>query len=255
MSSVDAPGRSVVWRGELEYRGDRGLRGVEHWSVTVEEDGSRTLSARCRMFDSQLERWVVHSVDHDFQPLRSFVTHRKQGEFLGEGWFRFTPGLLMGDSHLAGEGDLHQEIRIDGDLDYFVPHSVAADAWITPCYDLARGGWQEIRNGYASSLRADGATGPLIEHHRGLRITLVGEESVTVPAGNFDTRHFVVSARQGVEEHLWVTRDAAATLVRLRSDRLATSYVLTDVAEEPLWPPLEPVHPEVTTAGSTLSIA
>lgn len=237
MSNVDQRGRGVLWSGVLEYRGDSALRGVEHWSVTVEDDGSRTLEARLRMFDTQIERWVVHSADDRFRPVRSFVSQRQRGEFLGEGWFRFAPGHLVGDSRVAALGDVHQEVEIDGELDYFVPHAVAGDAWITPCYDLDRGGWQDIRNGYASSLLADGATGPLIEHHRGLRIAMVGDEAVTVPAGTFDTRHFVVSPRPGIEEHLWVAKDAAATLVKLRSDRLATSYVLTELTEESLWRP------------------
>lgn len=236
-SMFDHRDRGVVWGGVLEYRGDDALRGVEHWSVTVEDDGSRTLEARCRMFDSQLERWVVHSVDDRFRPVRSFLTHRQHGEFLGEGWFRFSPGRLVGNSRLAALGDVHQQVEIDGELDYFVPHAVAADAWITPCYDLDRGGWQEIQKGYASSLLADGATGPIIEHHRGVRIAMVGEEAVTVPAGTFDTRHFVVSARPGVEEHLWVTKNTACSLIQLRSDRLATTYVLTELKAESLWAP------------------
>lgn len=226
---------STIRRGVIEYRSDRGVRGREWWSVTAEDDGSRTLAAQCRMFDSRIERWVVHSVDDRMRPKSSFVSHRKAGEFLGEGRFWFEPGVLWGHSHVRGLGAVEQHRQIEGDVDYFVPHAVAGDSWITPCYDHAAGGVQEIRNGFASSLLPDGSTGPMIEQHSGIRIWLSGAEDVVVPAGAFETWHFVVSPRAGVEEHLWVTRDDFHMLVKLRSDRLATTYVLTEFDESPAW--------------------
>ena len=227
---------STIRRGVIEYRGDHGLRGKEWWSITSAADGSRTLASECRMFDTQVERWVVHSVDGTMRPTSSFVTHRKAGSFLGEGRFWFEPGRLRCHSHVAGLGVIEQERRIDGELDYFVPHAVAGDSWITPCYDQEAGGVQEIAHGFASSLLPDGSTGPLIEQHVGIRIWLEGIETLQVPAGTFETSHFVVSPRPGIEEHLWVSRDAFHMLVQLRSDRLETTYVLVELDEGPAWP-------------------
>lgn len=235
--------------GLIEYRGDRGLRGQERWSVSIDHDGTKTLSAHCRMFDTRLERWVVHSVDKHMRPLRSFVSHRRQGRFLGEGRFWFEPGLLSGHSHTQA-GVLRQQVRIDGELDYFVPHAVAGDSWITPSCPT-HGDWQELRHGYASSLLADGSTGPLIEHHAGVRIRLAGQERVRVPAGEFETSHFIVSVRPGVEEHLWVTNDEFVMLVQLRSDRLATTYLLTELVEEPTWPTPELADTQPTSDTET----
>lgn len=223
---------SITRRGVIEYRGDSALRGVERWSVTLDTDRSRTLSAHCRMFDTELERWVVHSVDAAMRPQRSFVSHRQHGQLLGEGRFWFEPGVLHGHTHLE-TGLLEQQTEIEGELDYFVPHAVAGDSWITPCHDPSTPGWQEIANGFTSSLLADGSTGPMIERHIGIRIKLAGPETVQVPAGEFETNHYVVSARPGIEEHLWVSRDDFHMLVKLRSDRLATTYLLTELHEEP----------------------
>lgn len=228
--------KGAIHRGQIEYRGDAGLRGRESWSITRADDGTKTLQAHCRMFDTHVERWVVHTVNAAMRPLRSFVSQRLRGKLLGEGWFVFEDGLLRGRSVVAGSGEMEQTVRIDGPLDYFVPHAVAGDSWITPCYDLLAGGWQPIRHGFTTSLLPDGSTGPVIERHRGIRQRLLGEERVTVPAGTFETRHFVVSPRPGVEEHLWVTADDLAMLVKLRSDRLATTYLLTEHDVEPLWP-------------------
>ncbi|WP_122816926.1 DUF3108 domain-containing protein [Nocardioides pantholopis] len=226
---------STIHTGRIDYQGDTGLRGRESFSITCADDGTRTLQAHCRMFDSRVERWVVHTVDPRMRPLRSFVSQRIAGEFLGEGWFTFAPGRLTGRSVVRGRGEVHQEVDIEGELDYFVPHAVAGDSWITPCHDRSVEGWQDVRNGFTSSLLPDGSTGPMIEQHRGLRQILLGEETVQVPAGEFRTEHFVVSARPGVEEHLWVTADDISMLVKLRSDRLATTYVLAEHRVDDAW--------------------
>lgn len=226
----------TIQRGTILYQGDAGLRGREAWSIVSAADGTRTLQAHARMHDTRIERWVVHTLGPDGSPLRSFVSHRLAGEFLGEGWFLFSPGRLTGRVLLSGRGEIEQSVPIDGSVDYFVPHSVAADSWITLCHDIATDGWQEVRNGFASSLLPDGSTGPLIERHRGLRILLAGEETVEVPAGRYRTRHYVVSPREGVEEHLWVSVDDARMLIKLRSDRLATTYLLSEHVQENAWP-------------------
>ncbi len=226
---------SIIHTGRIEYQGDAGLRGRESFSITCADDGTKTLQAHCRMFDTRVERWVVHTVDARMRPVRSFVSQRIAGEFLGEGWFSFAPGRLTGRSVMRERGEVHQEIDIDGELDYFVPHAVAGDSWITPCHDRSVEGWQPVRHGFASSLLPDGSTGPLIEQHRGLRQRFVGLETVQVPAGEYRTAHFVVSARPGIEEHLWVATDETAMLVRLRSDRLATTYVLAEHQVADAW--------------------
>lgn len=225
-----------VRRGVVEYRGDAGLRGRETFSVSRSPDGTMTLQAHCRMFDTQVERWVVHTVDGALRPLRSYVSQRRAGEFLGEGRFVVEADAVIASTRVAGLGDLEQRVSVDGPLDYFVPHAVAADSWITPHHPSDEPGWREVLRGYTTSLLPDGSTGPLIERHGGLRLRLEGSGAIEVPAGTFEVDHFVVSARPGIEEHLWVTSDHWATLVKLRSDRLATTYVLTELTEEPMWP-------------------
>ncbi|WP_110241537.1 hypothetical protein [Nocardioides gilvus] len=231
-------------RGVVEYRGDVGLRGRETFTVSRAPDGTMTLQAHCRMYDTRVERWVVHTVDGSLRPLRSYVSQRRAGEFLGEGRFLVEPDAVIASTRVAGMGEVTQRVPVDGPLDYFVPHAVAADSWITPHHPPGEQGWREVLRGYTTSLLPDGSTGPLTERHGGLRLRWEGKETIEVPAGAFDVDHFVVSARPGVEEHLWVSADHWATLVKLRSDRLATTYVLTELSEEPMWP-------AVTAGGAT----
>lgn len=232
-------------RGVVEYRGDVGLRGQETFSVTRAPDGAMTLSAHCRMFDTRVERWVVHTVDPALRPVRSYVSQRQGGEFLGEGRFVMEKDVVVANVRVAGLGEMEQRVPVDGPLDYFVPHAVAGDSWITPHHPRGEREWREVARGFTTSLLPDGSTGPLIQRHDGLRLRWCGSESLEVPAGTFDVDHYVVSARPGIEEHLWVSADDWATLVKLRSDRLATTYVLTEMTEEALWPPV--VSPEASS--------
>lgn len=219
--------------GVIEYVGDEaGVRGREEWMLTVAEDGTRTLRAHCRMFDTAIERDVVHTAAPDFRPLRSFVSHRVGGEFLGEGWFVFGPDALDGKMLLKDEGRVSQRVPLHGPPPFFVPHAVCCDAWIVPTYDLEAGGPQPLRGGFRSSPRPNGATGPYAEEMANITATLLGEESITVPAGTFDTRHFLLTSDGGAEEHLWTSTDGDWLMVRLRSDRLASSYVLAELHEK-----------------------
>ncbi|MFG1943647.1 hypothetical protein [Nonomuraea sp. NPDC048826] len=219
--------------GVIHYVGDEvGVRGREEWTLTAAEDGTRTLRAHCRMFDTDIERDVVHTASPGFRPLRSFITHRVGGAFLGEGWFVFGDGTLESELLLKDEGRVSQRVPLAAPPPFFVPHAVACDSWIVPTYDLATGGPQPLKGGFRSSPRPNGATGPYAEEMSDITATLVGEETITVPAGTFATRHFLLSSDGGAEEHLWTSTDGDWLLVRLRSDRLASSYELVELRED-----------------------
>ena len=229
-------------RGVLAYLGDGGsVRGREEWTLSVAPDGSRLLRSSCWMFDTQIERHVVHTVSAGFRPVRSFVSQRQRGEFLGEGWFVFSPREL--EAQLVSPAGERQEQRqeLQRPMPYFVPHVVAADSWILASYDCRAGGRQALPGGYASSLRADGSTSPRALELPELAAEMVGRETVDGPAGCYHTWHFVVQPYGGVEEHIWTTTDGNWTMVRLRSDRLATTYELVEHTASG-WPPAPPAR-------------
>ncbi|MEV0973542.1 hypothetical protein [Microtetraspora glauca] len=218
--------------GVIDYVGDDvGVRGREEWTLSVAEDGTRTLRAHCRMWDTEIERDVVHTASAEFRPLRSFISHRVAGEFLGEGWFVFGAETLESELLLGGTRR-SQRVALTTPPPFFVPHAVCCDAWIVPSYDVAAGGSQRLSGGFRSSPRPNGATGPYAEEMSDITATLLGEETITVPAGTFLTWHFLLTSDGGAREDLWTSRDGDWLMVRLRSDRLSSTYELTELREE-----------------------
>lgn len=217
-------------QGVLDYVGDGvGRRGSERWLLSVHEDGTRTLRAHCEMWDTELHRDVVHTVSDAFGPVRSFVSQRLGGSFLGEGWFHFRPGELAAVGVLGPAGDpLDQRFELAARPQFFVPHAVCCDAWIVPAYDIARGGTQRLGEGWRSSPAANGSTGPRAERMGPLGVTLLGQERVSVPAGTFEALHFVVEQDGGLRDELWTTTEDYL-LVQLRSDVLRSWYRLREL--------------------------
>ena len=212
--------------GVIDYLGDdTGLRGCERWMLSVHEDGTRTLRAHSEMWDTSLQRDVVHTVTSSFRPLRTFITQRLGGAFLGEGWFHFRPEELVSAGDLNGFGSLDQRCPLVSEPQFFVPHAVCCDAWIVPAYDLGMGGEQHLTDGWRSSPTANGSTGPCAERMPPIGVSLLGEERVTVPAGTFDTLHFAIEQPGGVRDELWTTAEDYL-LIQLRSDILNSWYHL-----------------------------
>lgn len=215
--------------GVLDYVGDDvGLRGRERWLLSVHEDGTRTLRAHCEMWDTQLERDVVHTVSAGFRPLRSFIGQRIEGRFLGEGWFHFRTAELVAGGVLDECGPLKQCIGLDAQPQFFIPHAVCCDAWIVPSYDLRTSCAQLLTAGWRASPMANGSTGPRAEPMAQLRVSLLGEERVRVPAGTFDTLHFAVEQEEGLRDEIWTTTEDYL-LVQLRSDVLLSWYRLSEL--------------------------
>ena len=220
-------------QGTLDYLGDEaGPRGRESWLLSVHEDGSRTLRAHCEMWDTRIQRDVVHTVSAGFRPLRSFVSQQVGGAFLGEGWFHFRQDELVATGIVDGAEELDQRLPLAAEPNFFVPHAVCCDAWIVPAYEVGQGGAQYLRQGWRSSPMANGSTGPRAEQMPPLRVTLDGTERVTVPAGTFDTLHFTLEQEDGVCDEMWTTTEDYL-LVQLRSDVLRSWYRLVELVTGP----------------------
>lgn len=215
-------------KGTIGYRGDAdGERGREFFDITTHADGSRTLRATSEIDDAEILRDVVYSLDPDGRPVDCFVRLTVEGTFMGSGWFLFTDEAAEGEIFTADAGRLSQRVESDRRTPCFEAHPVIGDALSLGSFErVKRDGHQTHPDVLMSSPLANGASGPMLSR-LGLTAQYLGEEEITVPAGTFRTEHYAYVLPDDPDEHIWVV-PGDFTLVRLRWDRLATTYELVD---------------------------
>ena len=225
-----------TYSGKVAYIGDTvGERGREWFTVSVGPTGSRTVQARCEIDDSQVLRHVHYSVDAQWRPLDAHIRLEVGGAFLGTGWFRFDPvssdggGLAECETQMRDGGRVSQRMeRSAGST--FGAHPVVCDVWhlgahppATCLPGVARG-----HTAFMSSLLPNGASGPMLSTMT-YDVVYEADESVTVPAGTFDTHHYRYVFSDGhADEHIWYTSDDLI-LVQIRWDLLSTTYQLVEL--------------------------
>lgn len=222
------------YSGVIHAIGDtKGLRGTERFSVSVAPDGSRTLHATCEIFDRNVSKDIVYSVDRDFRPMDSYVRLIKDGSLLGSGRFQFDErgASLECDSRVLG----HVEQRVDqaGGFPSFGPHPLTCDIWHLARYDHASKQKVQYFESALSSLEHDGCSGPMLHPIR-FGIEFLGPKTITVPAGTFETHHYQFHLdgtlpQEHPLEQLWCI-PGDFIFVQIRVDGyLSTTYQLTEL--------------------------
>lgn len=240
---VDVPWRT--YQGRVSYVHDghgsgHFERGREWFTVSVSPSGARTLTARCEMDDSQVERSVIYAVDHRWQPLDASIRLTIGGLFAGSGWFQFGNQAASCEAFMANGGRVSQRIgRSSGEqgalASTFGAHPVACDVWHLGAYQPTGGASTTgplAHTAFMSSLLPNGASGPMLST-MSYGVEELGIEEVTVPAGTFCCHHYrYVFADGHPDEHVWYA-GADLILVKLRWDLLKTTYVLTELSGNP----------------------
>lgn len=209
------------------------LRGTERFSVSVAPDGSRTLHATCEILDRNVSKDIIYSVDRDFRPMDSYVRLIKDGTLLGSGRYHFDDrgGSLDCDSRVLG----HVTQRIDqpGGFPSFGPHPLTGDIWHLARYDHSSKEKVQFFDSALSSLEHDGCSGPMLHPIR-FGIEFLGPQTITVPAGTFETHHYQFHLdgtlpQEHPLEQLWCIPEDFI-FVQIRVDGyMATTYQLTEL--------------------------
>ncbi|MCY4357198.1 MAG: hypothetical protein OXD01_06720 [Gammaproteobacteria bacterium] len=214
-------------------------RGREFFTLSLQPDGTDVLHAHCEIDDEPMVvRDVVASLDHQTSAPRDCSVRLSVGHrFEGSGWFRFNQNFVECETINHRDGRISQRIDIDQPVRWMQCHPIVGDALLMKLYDLSQGpGKSFFDNIMLSSPDHRGATGPML-FPLGFGIRYVGEETVQVEAGTFDTRHFQVvdTAGQLPEEHppynVWCTADDNYILVKAGAEGyMQTHYELTELA-------------------------
>lgn len=189
-------------------------RGREFFSITKQADSIEVLHAHSEIDDApSVTRDVVLAINSDASPIDCSVRLTVGDKYEGSGWIRFGKEYVECESHNQRDGRITQRIEIEERIDWLQAHPIYGDALLMRMYDLSQGpGKQFFPNMMLTSPDHRGATGPLL-FKTGFGIRYVGEEEVSVVAGNFQARHFQVVDTAGnlPEEHppydLWCSAD------------------------------------------------
>jgi hypothetical protein len=221
------------YQGVLKYsRGSRN-NGRETFSVTIQPNGLRTMRAQCEIDDAELMRDVTVTLDADWRPVTAFIQLTIAGHYVGSTWYRFSAEEAVAEGYTRGEGRVSQRFALSEPIDAFGTHPIHGDAW--NLVRLRRNGGRTITSPrFTSSAQQNGASGPTLlrlpENH--VAYTMVGRESITVPAGTFECEHFnmTVVPRNKVNQVWAFGEDCIPALMITSDDR---RYELIQLSGDP----------------------
>jgi len=190
-------------RGRIKYTSKKPERmdeerGREYFTLTKQADGVNVLLAHCEIDDApNVIRDVCLAYDpNNMKPIDCSVRLTVGDKFEGSGWM-----------HVS------QRMDFPGGANAITAHPIIGDGLLMNAYDLSKGpGKQRVENLALTSPDHRGATGPML-FKMNFALVYVGEEEITVPAGEFTARHFQVvdTAGELPEEHppydIWTTAD------------------------------------------------
>jgi hypothetical protein len=213
-------------RGRLVYTSKKPerlnqVRGDERFTFTHHTDGKIVLRAYCEIEEPlpTVMRDVVYALNEHRLPMDCSVRIVVGDEFNGSGWFRFSPDLIECESYGPSIGRLSQRVPLAQPIDGFGTHPVVADAFLLGGMDWSTTKRRTL-NMYLPSPDLRGATPPMAAPIK-IDAEYVGEETVTVKAGTFKTKHFRYLdvgdsgfSTQHPPYDVWVTDDRDAVMVQ-----------------------------------------
>jgi hypothetical protein len=229
-------------RGTIQYTSKKPdrfdqERGREFFTITTQSDGVKMMHAHCEIDDEpNVVRDVIQSMRADCSPIDCSVRLSVGDKYEGSGWMRFGDGYVECETHSQRDGRISQKVETPQRIKWLQSHPIVGDGLLMSLYDLSLGkGKQTIGFLFLTSPDHRGATGPLLFKMNSMGIQYVGEETITVKAGEFKARHFQVvdTAGNPPEEHppynLWVTADDDYLFLRGGVEGyMQTHYELTD---------------------------
>jgi hypothetical protein len=200
------------------------INGYETWRLSAHPDGSRTMAATVQYAPRDIQRHVVHRIDAQLRPLDTYALYWIDGQWRGTAFVTQTNGQLSVNATTPA-GPLTQSIKVSEQV-VIVPHVLAVDSWRAMQVDKTKPGAQPIASYSfdATALSAHSLLGKAMDY----RLTYVGPEQVTVPAGTFATDHFNIEGAVDI----YVTGEDAL-LVKFVYPSIDREHLLIEHAKGP----------------------
>jgi len=212
---------SGEYRSETIATGER--RGSEKFDLLIHPDGSRTISIASDMTTRNAWFTVMLRNDANFRPLEASAFYWNGGRYKGSGHFVVISDRVRGESNGPVSGVNTSELTVPARFSIGL-HPVSADGWHTAQHD-PNGDPRQTISLYSVEASSD-LTKPVLGSLVPLEIEFVGEETIEVPAGRFETRRYRLA---GMND-LWVYGNER---IVVRSDLPARGlrYVLTKLSD------------------------
>ena len=202
--------------------------------MTVHSDGQRTIRARSEIFDTEIVRDVVYTVDAGFQPVDCFIRVRQYEKVIGSTWFCFDGAMAECQGLTANEGRIAQRFELAVAPKSFITHAVSTDVW--HCANIKKDpalGLQLIDPIPSCSPLANGASGPMLGLWP-MTAEYIGVETIDVPAGTFEAEHVrYVELDGSLWLDMWCTNDADRVMLKMHYPVYDSSYVLASLYRDP----------------------
>lgn len=213
----------VRWaRGTYDYLtlAEKTPRGSERFELMVHPDGSRTLLMWNDIAVSNTQFSVVLRTEASFRPVEAYLNYWVDSGYKGSALLRVSDDALSVSSY--GPGGVHQDTVAVPEEFSIGTHPVSGDGWHL-YQQSVNGDGQPIARIYIMEASKD-LTKPLLGNVVEMPFEVLGEETVTTPAGKFDTTHYRLAG--GLSE-LWLAGEDRL-LVRMVNARRGLEYLLSD---------------------------
>jgi len=213
-------------RGRIRYTSKKPemldqVRGDELFNITKHADGKTTIRAHCEIHEPAptVMRDIIYSFDENDAPMDCHVRLTVGDAFMGSGWFRFDldenrNGTIECESYGPSIGRLSQSVETNGPFFAFGTHPIVGDGMACRFFDRSRGPRRAQLKFFLPSPDHRGATPPMIASVE-IGLEYVGDETVSVEAGEFACHHFRfvddegpgMGGTQHPSYDMWVTQD------------------------------------------------
>ena len=224
------PNENILrWKeGQYAYRtlSDGRDRGWEKFRLMVHPDDTRTMIMWHDLKARNAQFTVVLKVDEDFRPMEAYVDYWTENGHKGSGIYRVDDEEIQ--MTITGTtGVIHNEIEAETEEFSFGTHPVSADGWHRAVAehgeDVEEGEEKDEITGTICSFEASSdLTKPMTCMLREQDFGPVSEETITTPAGTFDTYHYELGPAK-----VWVLPEDRV-MVRMIYERFDREYVLTE---------------------------
>lgn len=205
--------REIVGTLRLQTKTDKRYRGAEEWRIFVHPDGSRTMILSKDFVSANALQIMTAHVDANFRPVDVYATYWVPDGYRGSIRVALEGATMRAVSEGPG-GSVTEEISVPDEVSV-VTHGESMNGWYL---------WQGERDAegkhaatyYIFSPTRDGSE--MVRGRLGqASFQYLGQETITVPAGTFETEHYLLT---NIE--IWITGE----------DRILVKQAITDEDKE-----------------------